>query len=198
MIETRAVTGLEVRAEGEDEITIAGRGIPYGDWSEDLGGFRERFAVGAFRTSLADDDIRALFNHDSNLVLGRRGNGTLRLEERGDGVHYEVDINREDSQAMAAVARVRRGDISANSFGFFVERGDDEEWEERDGMFWRTINRARLRELGPQTFPAYPSSDVSVRTLQRAHDWLKRQGRSVELVRREIRLREQDYRVRLT
>lgn len=192
MIEVRDIPGIEVR-EHDDGLVIAGRGVPYGEWSENLGGFREQFAPGALRATLADDDIRALFNHDSNIVLGRKANGTLRLKEDERGVHYEVDINPEDRDAMSAVARIRRGDITGNSFGFFVERDTDQEWEERDGLLWRTVRRARMRELGPQTFPAYPQSDVSVRSLlEDARQWLESRGKKTDVVRQLLRLQDQD------
>lgn len=201
-LEVREVPGLEVRADGDDGAPVLlGRGIPYGEWSSDLGGFRERFAPSAMRVSVAEDDVRALYNHNPDLVLGRKSRGTLRLEEREDGVHYEVDVNPDDVDAMSAVARVRRGDVDGNSFGFFVEREDDQEWEERDGTLWRTVHRARLRELGPQTFPAYPVTDVSVRStravLEDARRWLERQGRPVALVREILELDEADARLRL-
>lgn len=198
-LELRQIPGLEVRAEDGGAPVIAGRGIPYGEWSEDLGGFRERLLPGTFRASMADDDIRALFNHDANIVLGRKANGTLRLSENERGVFYEVDVNPEDADAMSAVARIKRGDITGNSFGFFIEGRDDQEWEERDGMMWRTIKRARMRELGPQTFPAYPQSDVAVRStravLEEAEEWLKQRGKSVELVRHYLELEEEDARL---
>lgn len=198
-LELRQVPGLDVRAEGDGAPIIAGRGIPYGEWSEDLGGFRERLLPGSFRQSMADDDIRALFNHDPNIVLGRKSNGTLRLSESERGVFYEVDVNTDDADAMSAVARIRRGDITGNSFGFYIEGRDDQEWEERDGMMWRTIKRGRMRELGPQTFPAYPQSDVAVRSahavLKDAEEWLKERGRPVDLVRYYLELDEQDARL---
>ena len=145
---------------------IAGRAIPYGEWSDDLGGFREMISPGAFRESLADDDIRCLYNHNPDIVLGRKSTGTLRLTESDRGVDYDVDINPDDHAAMSAVARIRRGDIDGNSFGFWVENREDESWEEKDGTLWRTVKRARLGELGPQAFPAYPQSDVQVRSLK--------------------------------
>lgn len=199
-IERREVTGLEVRAQDDGEgVVIAGRGIPYGEWSEDLGGFRERLMPGTFATSLADDDIRALFNHNADLVLGRKSNGTLRMTETERGVEYEVDINTEDSQAMAAAARIKRGDISGNSFGFFIEGRDDQTWEERDGLMWRTITRARLRELGPQTFPAYPQSDVSTRSidtvLEEGRAWLESRGEATDVEREKLALDDQDARL---
>jgi len=178
-IELREISGLQVRAEDGDEgLRIAGRGIPFNDWSEDLGGFRERIAPGAFRESVADGDVRALYNHNPDIVLGRSSTGTLRISERDDGLHYEVDVNPDDADAVSAVARIRRGDVSGNSFGFYVERAEDQEWEERDGMMWRTIKRAVLRELGPQTFPAYPQSDVAVRSIdsvaEEGREWLEK------------------------
>jgi HK97 family phage prohead protease len=199
-IERREITGLEVRAEsGESGTVIAGRGIPYGEWSEDLGGFREQIARGAFRESITDDDVRALFNHNSDLVLGRQSNGTLRLTDTDRGLEYEVDVNEEDVEAMSAVARIRRGDITGNSFGFYIEENEHQSWEERDGMLWRTIHRARLRELGPQTFPAYPQSDVSTRSvdnvLEEAREWLEARGRSTEAERVRLDLDDQDARM---
>lgn len=195
-IELRQIPGLEVRAEDDGAPVIAGRGIPYGEWSEDLGGFRERLLPGTFRESIADDDIRALFNHNPDIVLGRKSNGTLRLTESERGVAYEVDINADDADAMSAVARVRRGDITGNSFGFFIEDREDQEWEERDGILWRTVKRARLRELGPQVFPAYPQSDVAVRStsavLKDAEAWLRGRGQSVDLALRLLELEEED------
>lgn len=199
-LELRQISGLEVRAGSDDgSVVIAGRGIPYGEWSEDLGGFRERLMPSTFRESIADDDIRALFNHNPDIVLGRKANGTLRLQEDERGVHYEVDVNPEDRDAMSAVARIQRGDITGNSFGFYIESRDDQEWEERDGMLWRTIRRARMRELGPQTFPAYPTSDVAVRSatavLKEAAEWLKDRGKPVDLALRLLELEEEDARL---
>ena len=168
MLELREVKGLQVRAhEGDDgQITLAGRGIPYGEWSDDLGGFREMILAPAFRESLADDDIRCLYNHNGDIVLGRKSTETLRLTETPQGVDYECDINRDDQDAMSAVARVRRGDVTGNSFGFWIENSEDADWEEKDGVLWRTVKRAKLRELGPQVFPAYPQSDVQVRSIE--------------------------------
>ena len=194
-IEFRQISGLEVRAEERDGTQLlAGRGIPHNEWSEDLGGFRERIAPGAFREAIADGDIRVLYNHNPDIVLGRQSTGTARIEEREDGVHYEVVINEEDADAKSAAARIRRGDVSGNSFGFFVERAEDQTWEERDGMMWRTIHRAQLRELGPQTFPAYPTSDVSVRSvdavLEEGRKWLeqKRTHGNPDVLRRRMDL----------
>ncbi len=149
------------RAEGHATV-VSGLGVPYNAWSEDLGGFRERIARGAFTESIATGDVRALWSHDAATPLGRHRNGTLRLEERADGLHYEVDVNPEDVIATSVAARIRRGDVTGSSFGFIVRRREDQEWTERDGVLWRTIHRAELREVSPVVWPAYPQSRVGV------------------------------------
>lgn len=168
-MDDKAMVAMEVRAvptevRMDESGRLQGVGVPYGSWSSDLGGFRERFLPGAFSQSVAAHDIRCIFNHDSNYVLGRKSSGTLMLREEDDGLHYSVEPP--DAQwARDLMASIRRGDIRENSFGFFIESREDEEWEEREGVYWRTVRRATMRELGPQTFPAYPQSSVSVRSV---------------------------------
>ena len=153
---------IELREHDTEGVKIGGLGIPFGQWSEDLGGFREQILPGAFTVSIETDDIRSLFNHDSNFVLGRKSANTLRLSEDERGVSYEVDVP--DTQwARDLTESIRRGDIRENSFGMFVA---DDVWEERDGGMWRTIRVAALQEVGPQPFPAYTQGDVSVRSLE--------------------------------
>lgn len=191
---------LETRGEGEEKRTVlAGRGIPYNEDSEDMG-FIERIAPGAFRESIAQGDVRCLFNHNHDIVLGRQSNGTLRLFEDETGVRYEADINENDQAARDAAARIERGDITGNSFGFIVRNRDDAVWEEIDGVMYRTILRAELFEVGPQTFPAYPTTDVSARSreaiLEEGRAFLEAQknakGSEVETLRRGLELDEQD------
>ena len=76
--ETRINTGrIEIRAGGENEpARLIGHAALFNSLSVDLGGFREQIAPGAFREAIKDDDVRALFNHDSNLILGRNTAGT--------------------------------------------------------------------------------------------------------------------------
>lgn len=182
------------RAEGTATV-ISGLGVPYGAWSEDLGGFRERFDRGAFTESIATGDVRALWSHDAATPLGRHRNGTLRLEERSDGIHYEVDVNLEDTIATSVAARIRRGDVTGSSFGFYIAREQDQTWEERDGMLWRTIHRAVLKEVSPVTWPAYPQTKIGAggksEALERA---LRSGGRTTPANRllQELELDEQD------
>ena len=194
-------TLCEIRANGDGESPrLAGLGAPYGVWSEDLGGgfgkFRERFDPGAFRESVAADDIRALYNHESGQVLGRVSAGTLRLNETDRGIEYEIDLP-DTSFARDLAVSIERRDVTGNSFGFSVPDSDtDQRWEERDGTVWRTITRARMRELGPQPFPAYPQTDVENRSLQLLMEAARRalgpQGTSAELALRLLELDEED------
>ncbi len=191
----------EIRANGEgDSPRLAGLGAPYGVWSEDLGGgfgkFRERFEVGAFRSSVAADDIRALYNHESGQVLGRVSAGTLRLNESDRGIEYEIDLP-DTSFAHDLAVSVERKDVTGNSFGFTVPDPDtDQHWEERDGTIWRTITRAKMLELGPQPFPAYPQTEVENRSLQLLMEAARRalgpNGMSTDMALRLLELDEED------
>ena len=80
---------LEVREEGEDP-KIVGYASVFNKLSEDLGFGREKVKRGAFAESIGKDDIRALWNHDSNIVLGRNTSGTLKLEEDQKGLKVEI------------------------------------------------------------------------------------------------------------
>src|SRR5574340_914176 len=90
--ERRIVIG-ELRAvmDGDKPTKICGHAAKFDSLSEDLGGFRERIAPGAFAKTIQSGDIRALWNHDANIVLGRNKSGTLRLSEDLAGLAYECD-----------------------------------------------------------------------------------------------------------
>ena len=159
---------LERRAFAVDEVAIvrskekpviAGHAAVFNQ-EADLGWFREKILPGAFLDSIAKDDIRALFNHDPNFVLGRNLNGTLRLREDDRGLFIENDPP--DTQwARDLLTSIERRDISQMSFGFEVV---DQRWETTDGVEVRIIERAKLWDVSPVAFPAYPQTDVDVRS----------------------------------
>lgn len=143
---------------------IAGHAAVFDQLSEDLGGFRERIAPGAFAATLASDDIRALFNHDANLILGRNKAGTLRLKEDLTGLAIEIDPP--DNQfARDLVVSMKRGDISQMSFGFYTIV---DAWAKVAGEWVRTLLEVELFDVSPVTYPAYPQTDVAVRALHAA------------------------------
>jgi HK97 family phage prohead protease len=168
-IERRYVTS-EVRATaGEDGVTtIEGHAAVFNKDSEEMFGFVERVAPGAFAAALArPDDVRALFNHDPNMVLGRNTAGTLELAEDEVGLRYRLDLP--DTQVGRDLAvSMQRGDVSQSSFGFRVVK---QSWELRsDGPDIRTIEEAELFDVSPVTYPAYPDADVAIRSHNRAVD----------------------------
>lgn len=156
----------EIRINESDGGTcIEGHAAVFDSWSETLGGifpFKEKVRKGAFAESIGRDDIRALFNHDPNYVLGRNRAGTLELVE--DDVGLRVRITPPDtSWARDITTSIRRGDISQMSIGFVVE---DDEWSSSDGIDTRELKKVRLFDVSPVTFPAYTATDVGVRAMQ--------------------------------
>jgi uncharacterized protein len=166
--ERRAVsTPVECRATGETP-GLSGYAALFGSVTEIAGMFREQIAPGAFRDAVGRDDVRALFNHDANFVLGRSTSGTLRLVEDDRGLRYDVDVP-ETTWARDLMVSVSRGDVSQSSFAFEVT---EEEWDygARGEMPLRTIKAVRLYDVSPVTYPAYASTSVSARAAQRAAD----------------------------
>lgn len=162
--EVRSLEDMEVRAAGEGAETLAGTALHYGSLSVDLGGFREEFMSDAFSESVGSDDIRVLWQHDGRYVFGRVRAGTAKVWSDDGGLHYEATPPRAQ-WAQDAMESIRRGDVSANSFAFVVPKGGDR-WERRNGELVRTVSKARLLEVGPQTNPAYPDTTVAVRGMQ--------------------------------
>ena len=162
-IETRIFPVSELRAITNGTPKLAGHAAVFNQLSEDLGGFREQISPGAFKTSLASDDVRMLFNHDPNLVLGRNTSGTLRASEDGEGVAFENDVP--DTQCgRDLLTLVKRGDISQCSFSFTVPDGGDSWKNNNDGTVTRTLNTVKCYDLSPVTFPAYPQTSVKARS----------------------------------
>ena len=127
----------------------------------DMGyGMSESIAPGAFSKSMGND-VRALINHDSTLVLGRTKAHTLELREDSHGLWGKITINPNDRDAMNLYERVKRGDVDQCSFGFNIV---SEETDFRDdGTVHWTITEADLHEVSVCTFPAYEETAVSAR-----------------------------------
>lgn len=163
MLERRSFTITELRAKGKDGLTLTGHAAVFNQLSDDLGGFREKVRPGAFADTIQNDDIRALWNHDPNFVLGRNKSGTLSLKEDDRGLAIETTMP--DSQFARDLSRtIARGDVDQMSFGFLVPpKGDD--WRFEDGGIVRELLKVQLFDVSPVTFPAYPQTDVSARAV---------------------------------
>jgi uncharacterized protein len=153
---------LRVRRDDGKPPKIAGHAAVFNSLSMDLGGFREQISPGAFAVTVTQDDIRALFNHDPNMVLGRNVAGTLVLMEDNTGLYYE--INPPDTQvARDLIANIEAGNITQNSFGFRVLPEGDTWEEDANGQLVRTLKNVKLYDVSPVTYPAYPQTDIALR-----------------------------------
>lgn len=167
-IEKRIVLNAEaeMRVEGEGEQRkITGYAAVFNRKSENLGYFEEVIKPGAFKDVLSND-VRALYNHDSNYVLGRTTSGTLTLEENNKGLKFTA-IPPDTQWARDLLTSIERGDVSQCSFSFTIAKGG-ETWTETndDKPALREITQiGRLYDVGPVTFPAYPQTSVQARSL---------------------------------
>lgn len=162
---TFAVDGLAVETREGKPALITGHAAVFNSLSENLGGFRERIAPGAFTQAIAEDDIRALFNHDPNFILGRNRSGTLRLREDERGLAIEIDAPDTQTIRDLVLAPIKRGDVTGMSFAFGV-RLDGQKWQKDDqGVPLRTLTAVRLMDVSPVVYPAYPATEVALRSL---------------------------------
>lgn len=163
----RRILCREVRVDqsGEKPV-IRGYAALFNTLSEDLGGFREQLAAGAFSDALSNSDVRALINHDPNLVLGRDRSGTLAMREDATGL--QVEISPPDTQyARDLVEVMKRGDVSQMSFAFTVAKEGQAWTRDGTGPWLRTIKRiSRLFDVSVVTYPAYPQTSAAVRALE--------------------------------
>lgn len=170
---------MSVKAE-EESRTIRGYAAKFETMSEPLMSrdskykFRETIARGAFDGAVMDD-VRALFNHDNNIVLARsrNGKGTLQLGVDEVGLWYEFDAPN-TTHGNDLLESVRRGDIDQSSFAFVID-DDGATWETRgdyeadtDVTHTRTIKKIkRIYDVSPVTEPAYADTSVAVRSLEK-------------------------------
>jgi len=183
--EMRVMGGkLEIREAGDNK-KIVGYAAVFNSLSEDLGGFREKINPGAFRAAIKKSDTVALFNHDSNIVLGRTSAGTLELKEDKTGLFMEIDPP--DTQAARdLMVSIERGDIKQQSFGFIVK---NDSWETIDGEEIRTIGEVEeLYDVSPVTYPAYPDTSVALRSLEINKSSVNRSENSVTAENEDIEI----------
>lgn len=158
----------EVRAEKGDDgnVKIRGYAAVFNTLSSDLGGFRERLHPTAFDAVLRKNpDVRGLFNHDPNYLLGRTRSGTLRLYADEKGLGYTIDPPKSRTDVLEAL---ERGDVTGSSFAFTIAR-DGEEWVEENGKLIREVRKvAGLFDVGPVVYPAYPDTTAARRSLSEA------------------------------
>lgn len=148
--------------EGEDgNPYLEGYFAVFGDVYEVWEGATESIEQGAFTNSISGD-VRALFNHNDDLVLGRTSAGTLELKQDSHGLWGRIKINRNDSDAMNAYERVKRGDVTGCSFGFNIER-EEADYRDDGTVHWTIKEVNPLFEVSPCVFPAYQATNIASR-----------------------------------
>lgn len=170
-VERRLLLGVRSRVEAETRE--GGKGKIYGHAAVYYDGSREtefqlwdemveRIMPGAFDKAIADgQDVRALFNHDADYLLGRTTAGTLTLRSDQKGLLYEIEPG-DTTAARDVRTMIERGDLTGSSFSFVTT---DEDWRKEGGTFIREIRGVDLYDVGPVTFPAYEGTDTGARGL---------------------------------
>ena len=152
----KRIFNIETRVDSTEDgrDLVVGHASVYDSRSNNLGGFYEFIERGAFTEELiANSDVRALINHDPNLILARNTSGTLNLTADERGLKYEFEMP-ETSYGKDLAISMKRGDITQSSFAFTVAEDD---WStDADGNNIRTIKKIdRLYDVSPVTYPAY-------------------------------------------
>jgi len=165
--EIRTFTGtVELRmTEGEDwptEITGVAAVV---DQRADIGWFEEEIAPGAFDNALKKSDIRVLYNHDTNYVLGRTKSGTGKVWVNSEGnLAYSFEPDKGNPQHVSIVRTIQRGDVTQSSFAFTVERTEWRQSDKYGNQGTRRILEVReLYDVSPVTYPAYTGTTVGSR-----------------------------------
>lgn len=156
----RSKLGTRADTEAKEKV-IEGYFVLFDDETELFENAFERIDKGAFKEL---SDIRALINHNSDLVIGRTKVGTLILKPDEKGLWGRILINDNDTDACNIYERVKRGDVDQCSFGFEIIK-EDEEWAEDGSVHW-VLKEVRLFEVSICTFPAYSGTSVSARSNQ--------------------------------
>ncbi len=163
-------TELRVERKEGEPTKIVGYFAKFEKMSGNLGGFREKIEPGFFEEALKREDCDCvdLFNHDPNYILGRQSAGTLKIWEDKVGLRYECTAPNTQLIKDLVLSPIERRDIKGCSFGFKVKGGGDTWEENEDGMTVRTLKKGgceRLVDGSQVTFPAYPETDVALRSM---------------------------------
>lgn len=150
---------LEYRSTN-GQAYFEGYGAVFNSPSQNMGGYVEQVNPGAFSKTIQEADIRSLFNHDKNFVLGRTSAGTLKLSEDDTGLYYQV-LAGNRSYERDLIESIERGDVYGSSFGFKVVGPNGESWGYNDNGFpQRSLNEVALYDVSPVLNPAYEATST--------------------------------------
>ena len=151
----------EMRVEEVDgKPMIIGHAAVFDDPVELWPGFKEVVRRGAFKKTIGESDVRALFNHNPDYLLGHQQAQTLKLSEDDRGLAYTIGPVTTDLLRDLVIEPIRKGELTGSSFSFDTIRSERTITEDVE---LRELLEVRLWDVGPVTFPAYPSTDAQVR-----------------------------------
>jgi HK97 family phage prohead protease len=161
-IERRYFTGdAEFKSAPDGAGVLRGYALRFGV-SYDMGWFTEEVDRRALDNAEMSD-VRVLFNHDPNQILGRTKSGTARIGVDEKGLWYEVDLPNSPNGENARVA-ISRGDVTQSSWGFTLSENGDK-WEKRNGKNYRVLTNVKtVFDASPVVFPANPDTSVAKRS----------------------------------
>lgn len=197
--ELRSITsGVEFRVEEQEgKSYIAGYAAVFRSMSVDLGGFLETIEPTAFLRALEEgQDVVALAEHDTRMILGRSSSGTLQLKSDQVGLHMRIEVP-DTSVGRDYLELVKRGDINAASFAFTVADGG-EHWTEatRSSPVIRTLSDLDLHDVSVVSNPAYKDTFVSARSLEACEDFKAKVEAEKAEARRSRAARARELRLR--
>ncbi|MGV2816807.1 HK97 family phage prohead protease [Phyllobacterium sp. SL163] len=116
----------------------------------------ERFAKGAFLSSIAGGKVRLCVDHCWDDIVARQDDGSLHLVEDSVGLRITATANHTDAGdvAMEAVRTRYRAGLSVSFNRPLVE------WQNGEDGRVRMITSARLLEVSVCRNPAYRSSEI--------------------------------------
>ena len=157
-------TDFKITREDEslDEMVIEGYFALYENETELCKDAYEIISKGAFDNTL-NNDIRALWNHNTQYVLGRNKSGSLEVKADDKGLFGIIKLPK-TQYAKDLYELLKRGDVDQCSFGFNILAEDLEELAS-GGYRWR-INEIDFHEICVVTFPAYENTTVQARAKQ--------------------------------
>jgi len=150
----------EIRVN-DDGIAVEGHAAVFNEETDIGGMFREVISPGAFTDAVKNDDVRFLINHEG-LPLARTSSGTLTLTEDKRGLHIKTNLDPDDPDVQKIIPKMKRGDLDKMSFAF---RAVKEEWDDSGDIPLRTIRQAELFDVSIVNDPAYPGTDIGLRSL---------------------------------
>ncbi len=153
---------IETRSdENSNDLYVEGYFSVFNEIYNVWDGATESIRQGAFTDSI-NGDVRALYNHNTDVVLGRTTNGTLELRQDDKGLWGRIKLNKKDTEAVNVYERIARGDITGCSFGFDIEK--EERTINEDGTVHFEITKVNpLWEVSPCVFPAYEATRIEAR-----------------------------------